>query len=182
MFRLKRTKHPVLTNRFKLFLANTSLFTLVLYFVFTLICVSFSLAISYNALDSGSQYEFVEWWKFSFLQLLLTEYESVKLFHGNILQVLLFFSGNLFAVIFPAIFLGAIVFKLIISKKVFVFRSMISLYPREDDSYYLALRLYNSTKLEIVDISFKAFLRVRHAVPGASPKLENVKLTLENPE
>lgn len=79
--------------------------------------------------------------------------------------------------------LGIIVFKFLVLSDVFVARKKASIfYNNKYKEWELALRVYNATKIEILDIKFEAFLRVPEidesnmtSVPNSEVEIRGVK-------
>ena len=76
--------------------------------------------------------------------------------------------------VLPALFLGSIVFKLLLAPDVFVFRKHIALLDNPSDhdkvpadGRHLAIRVYSSTRLQLLDLRATAVLRIRSEVSGA---------------
>ncbi|MDQ5894771.1 MAG: hypothetical protein QG596_1032 [Actinomycetota bacterium] len=65
----------------------------------------------------------------------------------------------------PALFLGAIVFRLFVRLRVFVLRDQPLLTRKQVrgvEGWYLAVRMYSSTTIVVVDIDFKVYLRMEY--------------------
>jgi hypothetical protein len=96
------------------------------------------------------------------------------------------FAGALGGLLIPALVLGTVVFKAFVKDRVFTTRAKIALLQRDDAvnlprdgvARWLAFRIYSSTKLQLVNLSFEAYARVKGESPKASPTVTNARLKL----
>lgn len=95
--------------------------------------------------------------------------------------------GALGALIIPALVLGTIIFKAFVADQVYTARKKLALLEPNQVSLdaeekklhrWLAIRLYSSTKLQLVDVRFEAYARVVGRSPSGSPTVTNVRLKL----
>lgn len=99
---------------------------------------------------------------------------------------------SLVGIILPALILGIIVFKAFVSQTVFTVRERIRLMPISElsqrnqeelkrcraDDYCLALRVYSSTPLTLVEVKFSLYARVRAKSPKGSRIVRNHQLVV----
>ena len=80
------------------------------------------------------------------------------------------------------VLLGGLVFKLLLTRQVFVFRHKVSIfYDAQQRAWMLAIRLYNASRLQVRDASFAAYLRVPFVRDGEQ-LIRNPPLTIATPK
>ena len=177
---LKVDSHPKTLDVIRTYLARNSLITLVLHFL--LIIIATSLIFSNILFILNNKYSIFSFFKFCFLQLLGKDYQDEIINYSSIFQIILYSILSVLSLVLPALFFGAIVFKLFIKKGMITFRKIISVFwLPERKKNILGIRLYNSSKLLLVDITFKVFIRIKYASVDGSPQLQNIQLDILNP-
>lgn len=96
-------------------------------------------------------------------------------------------------ILLQGLFLGTIVFKLLVPQELYTFRPRLIICRDENGAWQAIIRLYNSTRLEVIDLEFGAFLRtpvmkdVRRVdisrttklMEALAPFVKNSKITLD---
>ena len=119
--------HPKTLDKFQAFLAKKSMLVLIAYFVAFVLMVSFALATGYMVTDlEDSRYSLSAWWRFDFLQLVAVDAQSVAIDYGNRLPGALYVFSAILRLAIPALFFGAVVFKLLVARNIFTYRKALS--------------------------------------------------------
>lgn len=168
--------HPYTTDWLRYVLARRTLPQLVLLFVALLIVLSLVLGIAYQRTSPGEPGSLLRWWHEAFMVL-----TTIPLAEGvaesddwprRIVQAVTATAG----LVLPALFLGSIVFKLLLAPDVFVFRKQIALNTNPDPhdilpkgGRHLAIRVYSSTRLQLLDLRATVVLRIRTEQAESGP-------------
>ena len=179
-------KHPHSSNFFRGFIARQSWLTLILvYLTFSILygfCIGFL-----SILDQTIEivYKLIQW-DFSVIPSLLGDiflglqesgikgflfFWSVEKLNLHInssshIFTLLTVTPYVIKIITHALFVGAVISKIMIPTDIFVAKQSINIFPKTNGEGWLAtFRLYNSSSLEINDLNFSLYLR--------RPKLKN---------
>jgi hypothetical protein len=172
---LGRRGHPYTLDRLRYELARHSLVELVLLFVALLVVLSLFLGVAYLATRAPSEpRSLLHWWHEAFMVL-----TTIPLADGTaetddvarrVVQAVTATAG----LVLPALFLGSIVFKLLLAPNVFVFRKQIALLdnPAGHDAVpphgrHLAIRVYSATRLQLLDLRAKVVVQLHSEVSGA---------------
>lgn len=185
-----RHPHPRTRDRSRTVLAVAPLWGLLagLVVAFLLLALAFGAALALTA--SGDEpRDLLFWWRQALMALCglpLKALEDADQSPGrDVVKAVL----GLASVIVPALLLGAVVFRLLTAKTLFVLRSRVSLLhqpaplSREPDppaGWYLALRLYSATNLVVHDVRFALVLQ-RDTAASAPRTLTNTTLEVLNP-
>lgn len=176
--------HPRTTDRVRNFLAKNSFIRLIVLYLILIVLISFVLGILYHLTSVESSVGVMNWWLFAFLQLFDASTPNLQFSNNSSgLQISVLIIGEILKIILPALFLGGLIFKLFIVPRVFTFRNKCSIYKRTQEGkeeWVLAVRLYSSTSLEILDLNFSVYARLpRQRVTGENYTL-NVQLQTRN--
>lgn|GEM_PF-3010187 len=180
------TKHPRSGDRFRYTLARFTLLQLVLGFLAGVVALAGLLGFFYWLTDAGGSHSFLFWWREAGLILVGFPTQTTEASeHGPraVVQALAAVLG----LIVPALALGTVVFKSLVSERVYATRRKLSVVPRENvwlnppdkaTTHWLAFRLYSLTRLQLVGVEFEAYARVRGTSAAGSPTVTNVQLPL----
>jgi len=172
--------HPRSADTFRSFVADRSLIELIAIFALVLLTAGLLAGLGYEITDDAKgERSFLAWWKEGLVALTGNPLSDAAASGGSagrgLVQAAVAFSGT----VLPALFLGSIVFKLLVAQDVFVLRDRISIVPNADyngpqvadpqgllkpDGHHLAIRLYSATKLRLIDVRCVAHL---HAEVGS---------------
>ncbi len=86
--------------------------------------------------------------------------------------------ANFLGLMLPALFLGAIVYRLVTPNQAFIFRNKISLYHHPEKGYVAAIRFYNSTTRPIVNVKYDVYARVIKKKKNGNEVIRNQKLDI----
>ena len=133
--------HPKTIDHIRNFLAKQSFITLICSYILGTVVVALFIGVLYLITDNAkNNFSFYKWCLYSFLQLYSYEIPSVKI-NFESYQGLVSVITQVLKVIFPALFLGAVIFKLFVSPRVFSFRKKCSIfYDPERQETVLAVR------------------------------------------
>lgn len=157
-------KHPLVTDRTRTFLATLTFAELVLGFVLVTFVTTMAAGLLFWLLSPPNLFEdFPEAVSSAFFTIIGMAPADLDPddASGAFLAVLGFVG--LGSLLLPALFLGAIVFRLLVRLRVFVVRErplVTKKTVRGVEGWYLAVRLYSSTSILVVDVSFKIYLRL----------------------
>ena len=173
---MKKRFHPRTGDSIRAFLAKNGFFSLIVIYVILTSVVSLILAVFYH-ITSLNKMNFLIWWQFAFLQLYDITLPVIQIETAS-LQFFVLAVGEIFKVVLPSLLLGATVFKFFISPKVFTFRNSCSVFFHEErKENVLAVRLYSSTRLTLLDLQFRAIARLpRQRLTTLEPYIKNVLL------
>lgn len=99
-------------------------------------------------------------------------------------------------VVLQALLLGTIVFKLLVPQQLYTFRRRLLVRRDKNGCWQAVVRLYNSTRLEVVDLTFETFLRTpmmknldtlptgnrRNELETLAPFVKNTKIEIQEPK
>jgi hypothetical protein len=182
-------RHPQTRDEFRSLLALLSFPRLLLGFLALLVIAGALIGLGYWLTgDDGDDHSYWFWWRSSVLVLagFATEATQENEWDGHALFQL---AGAIGGVVMPALALGIVVFKAFVRDKVFVMRSRMALLKKTDiverfpeagtdELRFLAIRLYSSTKLQVVNVAFELYARVPSTSPTGAPIITNVRLRL----
>jgi hypothetical protein len=139
---------------------KNSLIRLVIFFFLINVFAGLAFGVLY-LIDDKNQLTVVEWIEYSTLSLLNLP-PDIRLdlsFWQRILRLLQAFLS----VVLPSLFLGTIVFKLLVRPKIIVFQKKCSIFfNRKLNKHVISIRFYPSTPLQLVDVRVKTiFSRLR---------------------
>lgn len=134
-------------------------------------------AVCFKLTESNAEQSFLEWWRDSVLSVAGVGTEATEEASGSAARSVVQVAAALTSILFPALVLGAVVYKWFLLPDFFLFRRRVAVVRDEEDGEFLAFRLYNTTRLTAVDIDFEVYLRA----PVDSPegrRVPNRKLQL----
>lgn len=179
-------KHPRSGDRLRYTVARYTAFQLVLGFLAGVVVLAALLGLFYWLTDAGSRHSYWFWWREAGLMLVGFQTQTTEASEHGLRAVVQALAAVLGLVV-PALALGTVVFKSLVSDQIYATRRNLSVVPREnvllqpsDDAttHWLTFRLYSSTKLQVVDVAFEAYARVRGTSPTNVPTVTNVQLPL----
>ncbi|HNC14597.1 MAG TPA: hypothetical protein PLV77_01725 [Solirubrobacterales bacterium] len=158
-------KHPHVSDRLRTFMATLTFLELVLIFVLLIVASTVLLGLTFWWLAPSQLYN--SYWDalgsafFTLIGMPPGYLDPAEL--SGRFKVAVGAAG-LFSLLLPALFLGAIVFRLFVRLRIFVLKERPTLTRKKvrgTEGWYLAIRLYSSTAILIVDIDFKVYLRMK---------------------
>lgn len=160
---MRTRRHPQSRDWLRWAFVKVGVVGLVAIFVAILTVAAAALALGL-ALDSPrSGNGFLALWKDEFMALLNLPVEAPPANTGGGLSQVVSVAGGLIAVVVPALYIGAMVFRVFaVHPKTFVFRRQIALQASpdtftgelEEDGHVLAIRVYNASRLQALDVRF----------------------------
>jgi hypothetical protein len=131
---------------------------------------------------------FLELWKDELMVLLNLPIKSPAANTGSDLVQGVAVVGGLLALILPALYIGAVVFRLFVHPTAFVFRRSIALLSSpdtfkgelDDDGHVLAIRTYNASRMRALDVRFQVVHQHWFESPEG-PIVRNIEVKLANP-
>ena len=147
--------------------------------------LGFAAGVGYELTEgSGPERSLLHWWVDASTALFTAPLAGATEEGGaarHAVQVVALFAG----VVLTAVFLGAVVFRLLILPETFVFRDRIALLSNRecagmhpDDGHHLAIRLYNGSPLRLVDLECVAYLHAEEPADGGGHRAEYKKLEI----
>jgi hypothetical protein len=132
---------------------------------------------------------FLTLWKEELMVLLSLPVEGPAANRGSGVAQSVAIAAGLIALILPALYVGAIVFRLFIHPSVFVFRSKIALLTTpetfrgelSDDGHVLAVRMYNASRMRALDVRFQV-VHQHWFQTAEGPIVRNIAVDLANPD
>jgi hypothetical protein len=182
-----RRPHPRHADRLRWFLVKFGVVGLTGIFVALLILAAALLALGLTV-DSGRWGAFPGLWRDEGMALLGLTVSGPAANTGSGFSQAIRTAQGLLGLILPALYVGAVVFRLFIHPNVFVFREKLALEPSpetfrgelEEDCHVLAIRVYNASKMRALDMRFSA-IHQRWFGAGKDSIVRNVPLRLANP-
>ncbi|HST69366.1 MAG TPA: hypothetical protein VLI94_06885 [Solirubrobacterales bacterium] len=184
---MPRRRHPQTRDRLRWLLVRLGLLGLTISFIGLLVLLAAALALVLT-LDGDGSAGFLELWRDEAMALLGLDVSGPAANQGGELREAVKIAEGLVALILPALYVGAVVFKLFVHPRVFVFRPKISVESSPetfkgelaDDGHVLAFRVYNASKMRALDIRF---LVVHQHWIGEGPKsiVRNIPVDVANP-
>ncbi len=159
-------RHPRVTDRTRTFLATLTFPELVLGFVILIIATTLLSGFSFWVLAPKDFFTgFADALSSSFFTLIGMAPSNLDPSKIDGAFKVAVGGVGLGSLLLPALFLGAIVFRLFVRLRVFVLRGKPLLTHTEvrgQKGWFLAVRLYSSTTIVVVDIDFKIYLRMEN--------------------
>src|SRR5215218_8801364 len=184
---MPRKRHPQTRDRFRWLLVRLGLPGLTLAFIGLLALLAALLALLL-AIDGGGAGEFLDLWRDEAMALIGLDISGPAANHGSWVREGIEIVQGLVALILPALYVGAVVFKLFVHPRVFVFRSKISVEPSPEtfsgelaeDCHVLSFRVYNASMMRALDVRF---LVVHQHWIGEGEKsiVRNIPVDVANP-
>ena len=173
-------RHPRTTDRLRPLLARWGLLRLIAAFGVLLAVAGLAAGLGYEAADGdGDDRSPLEWWLAGFIGVAtgnVPDSGGDGSTGRDVLDGAVAFSG----VVVPAIFLGTIVFRLLVVPEVFVFRNRIALAGDPASGRHLAIRLYAGTRLRLLDVRCNVELHVETTAADGSITARYHELEAEN--
>lgn len=178
-------RHPRTRDRLRWLLVHLGFVGLTGVFVALLGLLAALLALCLDGATSG----FLSHWRDETMALLGLSIHAQPSNEGSALRQAVEIAQGFLALILPALYVGAIVFKLFIHPRVFVFRSKISVEPSPktfsgelgEDGHVLAFRVYNASKMRALDVRFLA-VHQHWFGDGDSSVVRNIPVEVANPD
>lgn len=184
---MSRRRHPQTRDRLRFLLVRLGLPGLTAAFVGLLALFAAALALVL-VLDGDGSSGFFPLWRDEAMALLGLDVGGVPANQGSTLREVVEVAQGLLALILPALFVGAVVFKLFIHPRVFVFRPKVSVEPSpktfsgelDADGHVLAFRAYNASKMRALDVRFLV-VHQHWFGEGKSSVVRNIPIEVANP-
>ncbi len=157
---LRRGRHPRTSDGLRWLLVRYGLLGLTLIFVALLALTAAVLALVLVLDSSGAG--FFALWRDEAMALLNLTIEAPPSNSGDAVRQAVEFAQGLLALVLPALYIGAVVFRMFIHPDVFVFRRRLALMPSPEtfrdelDGHVLAVRVYNASRMRALDVRFTA--------------------------
>lgn len=161
-----RRPHPRLSDRTRTFLATLTFVELLAGYIILVIAACFIGGFAlWMAAPSKIGIGFWQSIEATFFTLVGIPPNSVDSSHATGAYKFVIGSIGLGSILLPAVFLGAIVFRLFVRERIFVFRKRPSLVQRdlkgEKATWFIAVRLYPTSRLLVIDVSFRVYFQHR---------------------
>jgi hypothetical protein len=158
---MPRKRHPQTRDRLRWLLVRLGLPGLTLAFVGLLALLAAVLALLL-AIDGDGPGGVLTLWRDEAMALIGLDVSGPAANEGSAVREAIEIAQGLIALILPALYVGAVVFKLFVHPRVFVFRSKISVEPSPetfsgelaDDCHVLSFRVYNASRMRALDVRF----------------------------
>lgn len=139
-------------------------------------------------LDGDGSIGFLALWRDEAMALLGLDIGGPAANQGSAVREVVEVAQGLVALILPALYVGAVVFKLFVHPRVFVFRSKISVEPTPAtfsgelaaDGHVLAFRVYNASKMRALDTRFTV-VHQHWFGEGEKSIVRNIPVDVANP-
>jgi len=180
-------RHPQTRDRLRWLLVRLGLFGLTVSFIGLLALLAAVLALVLS-LDGDGTSGFFALWRDEAMALLGLNVDGPAANQGSAVRETVEVAQGLVALILPALYVGAVVFKLFVHPRVFVFRSKVGVEPNPAtfseelgaDGHVLAFRVYNASRMRALDVRFMV---VHQHWFGEGPKsvVRNIPVDVANP-
>jgi hypothetical protein len=182
---MPKRRHPRTRDRLRWLLVRLGFVGLTAVFVVVICLLAALLALCLDGATSG----FLSLWRDETMALLGLSIHAQPSNEGSTLRQAIEIAQGFLALILPALYVGAIVFKLFIHPRVFVFRSKISVEPSPqtfsgelaEDGHVLAFRVYNASKMRALDVRFLV-VHQHWFGDGDSSVVRNIPVEVANPD
>ena len=180
-------RHPQTRDRLRWLLVRLGLPGLTLAFIGLLALLAGVLALVLT-LDSSEDASFLTLWRDEAMALLGLSINGPAANEGGGLRETAEVAQGLIALILPALYVAAVVFKLFVHPRVFVFRPKISVESSPatfsgelpEDGHVLAFRVYNASKMRALDVRFLV-VHQHWFGEGQSSVVRNIPVEVANP-
>lgn len=181
------TGHPRSKDQLRWVFARVGLLGLVAIFV-ALVALAAAVLALILVLASARGGGFLTLWKEEGMHLLSLPVDGPAANEGSTTAQAVATAGGFLAVILPALYIGAIVFRVFVHPRVFVFRKKLALQPNPatfrqelaEDGHVLAIRTYNASRIRALDVRFQVVHQ--HWFQGDDGQVvRNIELQLANP-
>jgi hypothetical protein len=181
------SRHPRRRDRLRWLLVKLGIPGLIASFVALLAVLAALLALVLT-ISADSATGFPELWRDEAMALLGLTIQAPPANTGSGLAQATRLVQGLLALIVPALFIGAIVFRLFLHPRVFVFRGKIALMPSpptfrgelSDDGHVLAIRVYNASRMRALDVRFTV-VHQHWFGTGTDSVVRNIPVEVANP-
>ncbi len=182
--------HPHTGDRLRSALAQITFRGLILYFVAGVLIGGLVLGSGFWITRAGGEpVSLLHWWRVG--SMTLTTFPIDGTFASvdpSVGRLFVEAVASIAGVVFPALFFGAIVFKFFVAPELFVFRRQISVQQNPSDhdllpadGFNLAIRLYSSTDLQLLDVNCSLMLCLERPTAGAGVVYRYRRVTPLNP-
>lgn len=149
--------HPYTKDRLRGFISDTKLLYLIGIYIFINVVVASISGFLFFYFSEGDL-NFLEAFELAFLGL-FNAAPNLEITLNGVQRVLAALNACL-SVILPTMFLGALVFKMLIKEDVIVFRDNCSVYySGNKKAFVLVISFYSATKLDLLDVNIKVVYR-----------------------
>jgi hypothetical protein len=172
-------KHPSTPNKIGQILAKRTLASLFIWFSLCILIASLIIGGLYLVTEPECNPQNYYYWYQEALFVLSTvgasdiQVSGAFSWHG-IVNIL----ANFLGLMLPALFLGAIVYRLVTPNQAFIFRNKISSYHHTTKGNVAAIRFYNSTTRPIVNITYDVYARIKETKVNGKKTIKNKKLSI----
>lgn len=177
-------KHPRVIDRGRALVANLSLGELILGFVLAVVALALAFGALLSATENSSGLSYFDWSKEAFMGLVGSGSERLQAEPGDTARQVVEMAIGIAAIVLPGVILGAIVFRIFVRERLLVFRKAPSLIKRNrknEERWFVAVRLYSGSYLLALDLHFSIFLQRAISERDGGLVLENCELQIENP-
>lgn len=183
---MRKRRHPQTRDRLRWLLVRLGFLGLTTVFI-ALIALLAAFLAAVLALDHATS-GFLALWRNEVMALLGLSIHAQPSNQGTAIRQAVEIAQGVLALILPALYVGAIVFKLFIHPRVFVFRSKVSVEPSPEtfsgeldaDGYVLAFRVYNASKMRALDVRFLV-VHQHWFGDGDGSVVRNIPVEIANP-
>jgi hypothetical protein len=180
--------HPRTRDRLRWLLVKFSIVGLTGIFVCVLAAFAAFLALILKIDAGGHGPGFLGLWRDEAMALLGMNVQAGVANSGSGFRQAVEIVQGLLALILPALYIGAVVFRLFIHPKIFVFRRKVALTPSpstfrgelDDDGHVLAVRVYNASRMRALDVRFTA-VHQHWIGSGKQSVVRNIPVGVANP-
>lgn len=186
--RLGYRRHPRRRDLLRWLLVRLGILGLIISFVVLLAVLAALLALVLLGESSRAGTGFFELWRDEAMALLGLTVEGPAANTGSGINQTVALVQGLLALVVPALFIGAIVFRLFIHPRVFVFRDKIALMASpptfqgelDEDGHVLAIRVYNASRMRALDVRFTV-VHQHWFGTGTDSVVRNIPVEVANP-
>jgi hypothetical protein len=172
-------EHPRSVDRIRPLLAGRGLAQLIAALAALLLAAGLLAGAAFELTESrGDDRSLLEWWTAGFTGLATGNTpgsSGADSGSRDVVNAAVAFGG----VVIPALFLGAILFRVLVVPEVFVFRNRIALVG-EPSARCLAIRLYAATRLRLIEVRCSVELHVETTAPDGSIEARYHELEVRN--
>lgn len=184
------SEHPQTRDHLRFFLAQVGFPKLIAAFLAAMVFTSGLLAIGYRlSRESGDPSSFLTSWRWTFMTISGFPLDGTLSDGDSATRQAMLALTAVGGLVFPSLFLGAVVFRLLVAPDVFVFRKEVALMEVPEErratwtygEHYLAVRGYSATKLKLLDLEFGVISQNYVRSKSAGELLVNTRLEAVNP-
>jgi hypothetical protein len=182
-------RHPQSRDRLRWLFVKVGIPGLIAIFVALMVVAALLLTLVLTLATARPGVGFFTVWKDELMILLSLPVDGPAANRGSGVSQGVAVAAGLLAVILPALYVGAIVFRLFIHPNVFVFRRKIALLPSPEtfsgelarDGHVLAVRVYNGSRMRALDLRFQV-IHQHWLDSGDGSIVRNIAVDLANPD